>query len=69
MGPDSLASRKPRRVPPGYGPKATGVAGEFAEGETKEADDEARPRLGGELDVEEATGKDEKEPAKLEELN
>ncbi|KAJ9108553.1 Nascent polypeptide-associated complex subunit beta [Naganishia cerealis] len=70
LGPDSLASlRKLAESYQAMAQKQQGAAGESAEGETKEADDEDVPDLVENFDVEESTGNGEKETAKLEELN
>ncbi|KAJ9121308.1 Nascent polypeptide-associated complex subunit beta [Naganishia onofrii] len=69
LGPDSLASlRKLAESYQAMAQKQQGAAGESADGETKEADDEDVPDLVENFDVEETTGNDEK-TAKLEELN
>ncbi|KAJ9102697.1 hypothetical protein QFC20_004970 [Naganishia adeliensis] len=70
LGPDSLASlRKLAESYQAMAQKQQGADGEAKDGETKEADEEDVPDLVESFDVEESTGADEKETAKLEELN
>lgn len=70
LGPDSLASlRKLAESYQAMAQKQQGADGEAKDGETKEADEEDVPNLVESFDVEESTGADEKETAKLEELN
>jgi nascent polypeptide-associated complex subunit beta len=68
LGPDSLASL--RKLAESYQAMAQKQQGaEGKDGETKEADEEDVPDLVESFDVEETAGADEKEGAKLEELN
>lgn len=69
LGPDSLASlRKLAESYQAMAQKQQGADGEAKDGE-KEADEEDVPDLVESFDVEESTGAEEKETAKLEELN